>query len=56
MNDNKRGGTRSGAGRPATNRSIPVTIRMSQEALDKLNRLTKNKSEYIDKLIMQQPD
>lgn len=54
--DKKRGGTRQGAGRPETNRSVPVTIRISQEALDKFNRLTKNKSAYIDQLIMEQPE
>lgn len=43
-------------GRPANDRSITVSVRITQEALDKLNRLTKNKSEYIDNLIKQQPE
>ena len=43
-------------GRPANNRSITVSVRITQEAVDKLNRLTRNKSEYIDKLIKKQPE
>ena len=51
-----RGGRRSGAGRPANERSISLMVRITQEAMDKLNRLTTNKSEYIDNLIKQQPE
>lgn len=51
-----RGGRRSGAGRPANERSISLMVRITQEAMDKLNRLTSNKSEYIDNLIKQQPE
>ena len=43
-------------GRPANDRSITVSVRITQEAVDKLNRLTNNKSEYIDKLIKEQPE
>ena len=58
MADNKKqhGGRRSGAGRPANDRNIMVGVRLSQEAVDKLNRLTSNKSEYIENLIKQQPE
>lgn len=58
MTDNKKqhGGRRSGAGRPANDRNIMVGVRLSQEAVDKLNRLTSNKSEYIENLIKQQPE
>lgn len=49
-----RGGYRQGAGRPRGDRTKVVTIRLSQEAVDKLNSLTNNKSEYIDTLIMAQ--
>lgn len=43
-------------GRPANDRSITVSVRITQEAVDKLNRLTRNKSEYFDKLIKEQPE
>ena len=46
-----RGGSRGG-GRPTTDRNIAVTIRISQEAAEKLNK-AKNKSEFIDRLIKQ---
>lgn len=54
--DTSHGGLRIGAGRPANNRNIMVGVRLSQEAVDKLNRLTNNKSEYIENLIKQQPE
>ena len=43
-------------GRPANYRSVTVSVRITQEAVDKLNRLTNNKSEYIDSLIKKQPE
>ncbi len=43
-------------GRPANDRSVTLSVRITQEAWDKLNRLTKNKSEYIDHLIKEQPE
>ena len=55
-NENNHGGRRSGAGRPANDRNIMVGVRLSQEAVDKLNRRTSNKSEYIENLIKQQPE
>lgn len=55
-NDKNHGGRRAGSGRPANDRNIMVGVRLSQEAVDKLNRLTNNKSEYIDNLIKQQPE
>ena len=45
------GGRRSGAGRPANDRKISLSVRITQEAMDLLNMRTKNKSEYIDRLI-----
>lgn len=33
-----------------------VSVRLSQEAVDKLNRLTTNKAEYLDRLIKEQPE
>jgi len=48
-----RGGRRSGAGRPANDRSISLSVRITQEAMDILNERTNNKSEYIDNLIKQ---
>lgn len=52
----RRGGHRPGAGRPFTERNVPLLVRITQEAADKLARLTDNKSEYIDNLIKQQPE
>lgn len=43
-------------GRPANDRSVMLSVRITQEAMDKLNRLTKNKAEYIDTLIKEQPE
>ena len=56
MNENNHGGRREHAGRKANDRSIPLLVRITQEAADKLSRLTSNKSEYIDNLIKQQPE
>ena len=44
-----RGGWRGG-GRPVTALKVPLMVRISQEAADKLAGV-KNKSEYIDELI-----
>ena len=55
-NEKNHGGRRAGSGRPANDRNIMVGIRLSQEAVDKLNRLTSNRSEYIENLIKQQPE
>ena len=44
-----RGGDRGGR-RPETDRKVAVTVRISQEAKDILDKV-KNKSEYIDKII-----
>ena len=55
-NDKNHGGRRTGAGRPANERSVMVGVRLTQEAADKLNRLTNNKSEYLDNLIKKQPE
>jgi hypothetical protein len=55
-NKSTRGGRREGAGRPSNDRSIMVSVRLSKEAVEKLNRLTRNKSEYIDSLIKKQPE
>ena len=52
-NQNQRGGRRSGAGRPSNDRSISLSVRITQEAMDILNEKTNNKSEYIDFLIKQ---
>lgn len=49
-----RGGYKVGSGRPRGNRSVTMTIKISPEALEKLNTLTDNKSEYIDSLILRQ--
>lgn len=56
MAETKRGGIRPNSGRPANDRNVQLLVRISQEAADKLNRLTSNKAEYIDNLIKQQPE
>lgn len=45
-----RGGYRGGV-RPSTGRDVPVCIRLSRESVEKLEGLTRNKSEFIDNLI-----
>lgn len=45
-----RGGYRGGV-RPSTGRDVPVCIRLSRESVEKLERLTRNKSEFIDNLL-----
>lgn len=45
-----RGGKREGAGRPRGTRNNVVSVRLSDEALEKLNQY-QNKSRYIDNLI-----
>ena len=51
MNDKQHTpGTAFGTGRPATGRTHPVTIRVSDEAFEILGNV-RNKSEYIDTLI-----
>ncbi len=49
--DTQRGGYRQRSGRPANDRSISLSVRITQEAMDILNEHTNNKSEFIDKLI-----
>ena len=56
MSETKRGGVRPNSGRPANNRNVQLLVRITQESADKLSRLTKNKSEYIENLIKQQPE
>jgi hypothetical protein len=52
MADEKKqwGGYREGGGRPATDRNVAISVRISQEA-NELLKQQKNKSEYIDRLI-----
>lgn len=45
-----RGGYHGGV-RPSTGRDVPVCIRLSRESAEKLGKLTRNKSEFIDNLI-----
>lgn len=47
------GGSRGG-GRPKNDRNVALSVRITQKAMDKLNNLTTNKSEYIDFLILSQ--
>ena len=48
-NENNWGGLREGSGRKDSNRSKVLYVRISAEALD---RLTSNRSQYIDDLIL----
>lgn len=50
---NAHGGYRQGAGRPNTDRNVPISVRISTESFEKLSKV-KNKSECIDNLIKQQ--
>ena len=43
-------------GRPANDRSKMLSVRITQEAYDKLKRLTNNQAEFIDRLIKEQPE
>ena len=55
MNDKQHTpGTAFGTGRPATGRTHPITIRVSDEAFEILGHV-RNKSEYIDTLIRLDP-
>lgn len=45
-----RGGYRPGAGRHTTDRSVPLSVRISQEAAEMISQV-RNKSQYIDQLI-----
>lgn len=56
MKTDGRGGRREGAGRPAGDRNRMVCLRLSDEAVTKLDRLTDNRSEYIDRMIKEQPE
>lgn len=47
----KRGGHRPGAGRPKGVRNKAVTFKLSDRAMEKLEKV-KNKSQYIDNLII----
>lgn len=47
----QKGGFRPGSGRPSNDRSVALSVRITQEAMDILNKRTNNKSEYIDNLI-----
>jgi hypothetical protein len=51
MKTDGRGGRREGAGRPAGDRNRMVSLRLSDEAVTKLDRVTNNRSEYIDRMI-----
>lgn len=46
----KRGGARPGSGRKVTPYKIPLSVKITQEAADKMATIEK-KSEFIDKLI-----
>ena len=49
-NDMKKPGSAWGTGRPSTGRTHPVTVRLSDLAIEALSKV-KNKSLYVDYLI-----
>lgn len=49
-----RGGWRGG-GRPKTNRTVALGIRISPEAAEVLSERTTNKNEFIDNLLLNLP-
>ena len=51
-NEKNWGGQREGSGRKDSNRPKVLYVRISAEALAKLDGLTKNRSQYIDDLIL----
>ena len=51
MDKPQRGGVRPNSGRPATDLKVMLSVRISKEAADLLNKATNKKSEYIDNLI-----
>ena len=51
-NENNWGGWREGSGRKQGDRQECLYIRISAEAMAKLDRLTSNRSQYIDDLIL----
>ena len=50
-----RGGARPGSGRPKAGRSVTLSVRITPEAWEHLEKLTDNKSVYLDELIKKQP-
>ena len=51
-NCNNWGGLREGAGRRKEYHTKSIGIRISEEAFEKLNQLTNNKSKFINDLIL----
>ena len=51
-NENNWGGQREGSGRKKGDRQESLYVRISAEALAKLDSLTKNRSQYINDLIL----
>ncbi|MCQ2257602.1 MAG: hypothetical protein MJZ41_06360 [Bacteroidaceae bacterium] len=51
MASSTHGGSRPGAGRPSNDRTVNLAVRISPSAMDKLNSITTNKSEFLDNLI-----
>lgn len=47
-----RGGRRPGSGRPANDRNVMLSVRITKEAAEKIAGV-KNKSEFIDTMIKQ---
>lgn len=48
-----RGGKREGSGRKPKGRNKVLSVRITQEAFDKLETITKEKSAFIETLIME---
>jgi hypothetical protein len=50
------GGRRPGSGRRPEGRSVRLGVVISPEAMAILNRVARNKSEFIDKMLRSLPD
>jgi len=50
------GGRRPGSGRRPEGRSVRLGVVISPEAMAILNRVTRNKSEFIDRMLRSLPD
>ena len=53
---NTHGGRRAGSGRKPEGRSVRLGVVISPEAMAILNKVTRNKSEFIDKMLRSLPE
>lgn len=51
MSDNKRGGKRDGSGRPRKEPRVTMTLKISVENAEYLEKFERGKSDYVNSLI-----